>query len=403
MKKIKSAHIIAIVFGIILLSGIVGFFNLNSFIKPVAASLFNWSGEKTVSENIKGIESSIEGLINENVGFRTSYIQANGLVQKLMGKRVVNDIDPESSVIKLDNGYISFLAKELSNEALQDRADKISALNSFAHDNGIDFLYIQAPYKIAQDDQKLPAGLKDYSVSNAQALCSMLGEENVNVLNLIEIVRKQNKDWYSLYYRTDHHWTNEAAFWAYGEIAKTLSNDFNIEIDEKYYDTNSYSVRSYKNAFLGTQGKRVGSTYAGLDDINFFIPKFETDLEYQRQGLTLKGDFDATLLFDEQYVTGDIFKDFCYEASMGGNYGYIKITNKLNTNGKKVLLIKDSYANPVAPYLSLGVSELEVVDPRYFEDEMHMSITDYISQSNPDLVIMLYNPNALKDDTFFNY
>lgn len=403
MKKIKSAHIIAIVFGIILLSGIVGFFNLNSFIKPVAASLFNWSGEKTVSENIKGIESSIEGLINENVGFRTSYIQANGLVQKLMGKRVVNDIDPESSVIKLDNGYISFLAKELSNEALQDRADKISALNSFAHDNGIDFLYIQAPYKIAQDDQKLPAGLKDYSVSNAQALCSMLGEENVNVLNLIEIVRKQNKDWYSLYYRTDHHWTNEAAFWAYGEIAKTLSNDFNIEIDEKYYDTNSYSVRSYKNAFLGTQGKRVGSTYAGLDDINFFIPKFETDLEYQRQGLTLKGDFDATLLFDEQYVTGDIFKDFCYEASMGGNYGYIKITNKLNTNGKKVLLIKDSYANPVAPYLSLGVSELEVVDPRYFEDEMHMSITDYISQSNPDLVIMLYNPNALKDDTFFKY
>ncbi len=88
---------------------------------------------------------------------------------------------------------------------------------------------------------------------------------------------------------------------------------------------------------------------------------------------------------------------------MGGNYGYIKITNKLNANGKKVLLIKDSYANPVAPYLALSVSELEVVDPRYFEDEMHMSITDHISQSNPDLVIMLYNPNALKDDTFFNY
>ncbi len=306
MKKIKSAHIVAIVFGIILLSGIVGFFNLTSFIKPVVVSFFNWSGEKTVSENIKSIENSVEGLINENVGFRTSYIQANGLVQKLMGKRVVDDVDPDSSVIKLDNGYISFLAKELSNETLRDRADKISALNSFTDEKGIDFLYIQAPYKIAQDDQKLPAGLKDYAVSNAQSLCSMLGEENVNVLNLIDIAREQNKDWYSLYYRTDHHWTNETAFWAYGEIAKTLSNDFNIEIDEKYYDKNSYSVRSYKNAFLGTQGKRVGSTYAGLDDINFFIPEFETDLEYQRQELTLKGDFDATLLFDEQYVTGYI-------------------------------------------------------------------------------------------------
>lgn len=403
MKKIKSAHIVAIVFGIVLLSGIVGFFNLNSFIKPVVASLFNWSGEKPVSENIKSIENSIESLINENVGFRTTYIQVNGLAQKAMGKRVVDDIDPESSVIRLDNGYISFLAKELSNETLQERADKIAALADFTKDNGINFLYIQAPYKVAQDDQKLPDGLKDYAVSNAQKLCSMLGEKNVNVLNLIERIGEQNKDWYSLYYRTDHHWTNEAAFWAYGEIAKALSDDFNIEIDKNYYDINSYSVRSYKNAFLGTQGKRVGSTYAGLDDINFFIPKFETDLEYQRQGLTLKGDFDATLLFDEQYVTGDIFKDFCYGASLGGDYGYIKITNNLNTSGKRVLLIKDSYANPVASYLALGVSELEVVDLRYFEDEMNMSVTDFIAQSNPDIVIMLYNPNALKDDTFFKY
>ena len=386
-----------------MLSGIVGFFNLNSFIKPVVASLLNWSGEKAVSQNIKDIESSVESLINENVGFRTSFIQVNGLAQKLMGKRVVEDVDPESSIVKLDNGYISFVAKELSDTTLRDRADKISNLNSFVSEKGIDFLYIQAPYKIAQDNQKLPVGIKDYAVSNAQRLCSMLGKENVNVLNLIDVILEQSKDWYSLYYKTDHHWTNETAFWAYGEIAKALSDDFGFELDAKSYDINNYSLRSYKNAFLGTQGKRVGSTYSGLDDINFFIPKFETDLEYQRQGLLLKGNFDDTLLFDEQYVTGDIFKDFCYEASMGGNYGYVKVTNKQASGEKKVMLIKDSYANPVATFMALGVSELEVVDLRYFEGEMNMSLTDYIDQSKPDLVIMLYNANALKDNAFFNY
>ena len=68
-----------------------------------------------------------------------------------------------------------------------------------------------------------------------------------------------------------------------------------------------------------------------------------------------------------------------------------------------MLLIKDSYANPVATFMALGVSELEVIDLRYFEGEMNMSLTDYINQSNPDLVIMLYNANALKDNAFFNY
>ncbi len=403
MKKIKSAHIVTVVFGIILLGGIVGFFNLNSFIKPVVASLLNWSGEKSISKNITDIEDNVESLINENVGFRTSFIQVNGLTQKLLGKRVIEDIDPDSSVVKLDNGYISFVAKEIDNASLKAKADKISDLNSFLSEKGIEFLYIQAPYKIAEDNQLLPTGIKDYSVNNAQRFCSMLNEENVSVLNLIDIIREQDKDWYSLYYKTDHHWTNEAAFWAYGEIAKTLSEDFDFEIDEKSYNIDNFSIRSYKNAFLGTQGKRVGSTYSGLDDINFMIPQFETSLKYQRQGLLLEGDFDSTLLFDEQSVTGDIFKDFCYEASMGGNYGYIKVTNKLETGGKKVLLIKDSYANPLAPYLALGVSELEVIDLRYFESEMNMSVTEYIAQSNPDIVLMLYNPNALKDNTFFSY
>ena len=82
-------------------------------------------------------------------------------------------------------------------------------------------------------------------------------------------------------------------------------------------------------------------------------------------------------------------------ASLGGDFSYIKIANKLDTSEKKALIIKDSYANPLSTYLSLNVSELEVIDLRYFEDEMDMSVSEYIEQSNPDTVIMLYNPSAV--------
>ncbi|MBR5273287.1 MAG: hypothetical protein IKU25_07870 [Clostridia bacterium] len=404
MKKFGSTHVVAIVFAIIMVLGILGFFNLNSFIKPVgAAILYGWDSEKTASQNIIAIEDTIENTVNENIGMKTWFIQINGLLNKVIGKNTIDDVDPSSKVYKLDNGYLSFVADKISDENLQSKASHISELNSFLNEKNIGFLYVQAPYKIDEYDQKLPVSVKDYSVNNAQRLCSMLSSSGVETLNLIDLIREQDKDWYSLYFKTDHHWNNEAAFWAYGELAKRLNADYGFEIDEKHFNPDNYTIRTYEGGFLGSQGKRVGSTYAGVDDINFFIPNFETSVTYKRDSLIYEGSFDDALLFDETGITGSIFNDFSYEASMGGNHALITVTNHIETNGKKVLLVKDSYANPVATHLAISVSELDVIDLRYFEAETNMTLTEYINQSNPDVVVMLYNPNALKDNSFFNY
>ncbi len=405
MKKIRSAHIVAIVFGIIMIIGITGFFSVDSFLKPIYANILSWSSEKTVAKNLSSIEDGIEDVINENVGFRTSFIQVNGLAQKLMGKKVIADADASSSVIQLDNGYLVFNESKASDKNLQEKLNNLLNFKNYLDSKGTELLYIQAPAKIDGNDQQLPDGISDYSTENGERFCAMLDSAGIDFLNLTEKLREQNIDWYSMFFKTDHHWTNEAGFWAYNELAQHLNENYGFSIDQAHTDINSYTKKTYENAFLGSLGKRTGSTYSGVDDISFFIPEFETSFEYycQYKNLYRSGTFENTLLFEKEAITGDIFNDFCYAASLGGDFDYLKITNNLNPDGKKVLLIKDSFANPVATHLALDVSELEIIDLRMLATETNKTVKDYVEESNPDIVIILYSSQQLFKTSTFDF
>lgn len=393
----------AIAFGVIMILGIIGFFSINSFLKPLYASLRSWDSGKTVSQNLSAIEKSIENTINENVGFRTSFIQANGLAQKLLGKRVISDADVNSTVVKLNNDYLVFIEQQATDDSLQSNTNSVLELKNYLKSRGTEFLYVQAPTKIDGRDQQLPSGVSDYSTENGERFISMLDSAGVDTLNLIEKLRKEDVDWSSMFFKTDHHWTNETGFWAYTELAGVLSENYGFEIDQSHLDIDSYTKRTYNSVFLGSLGKRTGSTYSGLDDISFMIPKFETSFEYSCpiRNTYRSGKFEDSLLFEKQNITGNIFNDFCYSASLGGDFGYMKITNNLNPDGKKVMIIKDSFVNPVATHLSLDIAQLELIDLRMLATENNKTVKDCIEESNPDIVIILYSSaQLLKTETF---
>ncbi|MBR5273289.1 MAG: hypothetical protein IKU25_07880 [Clostridia bacterium] len=406
MKKICSAHIVAIIFGIVLIIGISGFFNVKTFLKPIYSALFfSWDSEKSAGKNISAIEKNIESIINDNVGMKNEYIEINGLAQKLVGKKLIEDADVSSRVIKLKNGHVTFAWTRLSDEIINDSADKITGLKEFLDDRGTDFLFVQSPYKNDDQNPLFPVGIEDYSIDNSMRFVSALREKNINTLNLIDRIREDNLDWYSLFFKTDHHWTNEAGFWAYGELAQYMNDNFGYNIDRNSWDINNYTVRTYEGAFLGSQGKRTGSLFAGVDDISFLIPKFETSLVYNNEikGIYRTGTFEQTLLFEKENISGSLYDDFCYAASLNGDFGLLKLTNNLDTSGKKVMIIKDSFANPVITFLAPNVSEITVVDMRLLKGETGKTLREVIEESNPDTVIMLYNHSQISKPECFDF
>ena len=83
-----------------------------------------------------------------------------------------------------------------------------------------------------------------------------------------------------------------------------------------------------------------------------------------------------------------------YEVFTGGNHTQIKIRTNIDTK-RKLLVVKDSYANAMLPFLVNNFSEITVVDLRYFTG----SLQDVIQNNELTDVLFLNNINTFNTDS----
>ncbi len=106
----------------------------------------------------------------------------------------------------------------------------------------------------------------------------------------------------------------------------------------------------------------------------------------------------------EQFKSSTLFKSEAlntkdkYEVFTGGNHPLINIKSTGDPS-KKLLLIKDSYANCFLPFLTSHYGEIFVVDLRYYYDNINTLIEN---NSITDL-LFLFNANTFNsDDSILN-
>ena len=244
---------------------------------------------------------------------------------------------------------------------------------------------MQAPYKIDPDQDLLPPGVYDYANQNVDGLLKAIESANVPTLDLRMRIRQEGMDFFSMFYRTDLHWTTQAGFWAFQKAAKELNERFGYEIDQHTSDGGQYQLETFKNIFLGSAGKRTGAYYAGVDDFSLLKPLFATDLsvEVPQAGISVRGSFEDVFFHRENLRCG--FLTNPYFAYMGTSYQKT-IKNHLPSNGKKVMIVKDSFAEVVIPYFAVAFQQVEAVDLRFAHSK---SLLEQIDAVQPDLVVFI--------------
>ncbi len=330
------------------------------------------------------------------ISFEHAYIELNTMFETAMGKTVFTDAS--NTVVKLENSYLASITSQNGEVALY--AENLLELQAFLEEKDIDLLYVQTPYKISAEDTQLVTGLENYANENADAYLAAIAGE-VDYIDLRQEMQDDGVSHYDFFFKTDHHWTPEAAFWAFGTLAETLNSSYGFAIDPSYYDIDNYTVTVYQDWFLGSQGKRVGTWVAGVDDISLITPNFETDFVFEipASDIYKTGDFTETMIDYSNIETKDYWDLSAYHAYTGGDYPLNIMINNLNPDGKKVLLVRDSFSCAFAPFLALGCSQLDCIDLRYYKEE---SLMDYIDQNNYDMVIIMRNPSTLdaENNTF---
>lgn len=189
------------------------------------------------------------------------------------------------------------------------------------------------------------------------------------------ILREHEEE--DIYYKTDHHWKTLAAFYVYQEWAK--AQGYHVPV------FNDYQIEIVTNSFEGTIQSKLGIKTAG-DTIELFKNRKETDFTVQREG----SESLENSLYD--YTALDT-KDK-YAVYLGGNTGLLKISTNAECE-RKILVIKDSYANCFIPFMLGEFQVIDVVDLRY--DRQRLS--KRIAEGGYTDILFLYNASGFAEDT----
>lgn len=182
-----------------------------------------------------------------------------------------------------------------------------------------------------------------------------------------------------LYYRTDHHWTTLGAYYGYLAYcdAKGLTP---VPLE-------SMTAQTVTEEFAGTLYSRVNDYNHKKDTITIYTnPADELTVTYVDTGEVTDS------LYNLDYVTE---KDK-YSLFLNNIHPLIEIENLAADSQDELVLIKDSYANSMVPFLAHHYKKIYVFDTRYYRDgpssflEEHNDITD---------LLLLYNMNTLDGDT----
>jgi hypothetical protein len=110
-----------------------------------------------------------------------------------------------------------------------DKANEVIELNSFLLSKNIPFVFSVVSYKI----EKAEVPIIDNEVSNKEYLKDTIRNVGISVIDWSEDIDKSGKDFFSMYYKTDHHWKAESGLWATGVIAKFCKNQYGFSVSVK--------------------------------------------------------------------------------------------------------------------------------------------------------------------------
>ena len=341
-----------------------------------------------IEKKAENVEKKIDEWTGKNLfGYYKLAEAGRGYVDSIGWGLVRPDKD---ALMPLGDGAWTF-AYPRDKDAIQEKSVSLAALAQTVAENDGQFLYIQAPFKVDPYGDFAVNGMFDFSNQNCDDLLGKLQAQGIATLDLRQDLHRwaqaEHISYHDYFFRTDHHWKPETALRAAKVVGDKL-REHGIPVDDSHYDLQEFDVEVLPKFFLGSQGKKATLARTEPDDFSILHPRFHTEIRLNIPDKNIHANGDFELSYDKKQVERCDY----YGLSPYGMYGYgdravMDIENLLMPpTDKKVLIIKDSFCDTMAPMLSLGIRNLMMLDVRYFIG----SVKNYIAVHKPDVVIVMY-------------
>ena len=282
---------------------------------------------------------------------------------------------------RLENGvYIGRNGQLLEQIEVADEnhlAANIKAIKSFSESQSkIPVRMMLVPDAANVLNHSLPALAKP---EDQTQMFSMVRKDLGDSVEWIDVSTELNKHkTEKIYYKTDHHWTTLGAFYAFQAAAPSLGIEGDL--------SGKYVSHAVSNSFNGMLASKSGVNLGEKEQIDIYVPTEEdTDLiiDYVDEGKRSTSLYDSSKLKEKDQ----------YTVFLGGNSSLLDIRT-VSTSTKRLLLVKDSFANSFIPFLTPYYREIVVVDPRYYSG----TINDLMDSYRISEVLFLYSGNTFFKD-----
>ena len=297
----------------------------------------------------------IESAVNDQFVARPFWVDLKAATEALLGKQ-------ENNGILLGKEHTLFKKRfVLPTQALTN----VRYLDEFlALVKDLPVSAVLVPGSDAVWTDRLPSGVPQLDHG---ALISQWATDK-GLINLLPAFKASTED---LYYRLDHHWNLNGAYLAYTELCEAWGLE--------PMPLSSFTVETV-NGFKGTYANQGQPGSSDSETLSFIDP---TIVDYQI------GDQHFTSLIDRKALQGSDK----YAAFLHGNPGLATITVREAANPRHLIVIKDSYANSLIPFMTAHFDRITVIDLRSFNGSLQALLAQ-----GADQILYLQNFHQFADD-----
>ena len=311
---------------------------------------------------------SLSDWIADHFPMRDLFMGVKTEVEIVSGRREINRI-----YIGEDNYLIERYEAPENTERITDTLVKFY---DRVKDTGVDVRLMLVPTAVTIYEDKLPAYAPEADqMETAKLLYEATGIPAVDCSEKLLAGAQEGQ----IYYRTDHHWTTFGAYLGYAAYCE--------EEGIEPVPLEALEAETVTEEFAGTLYSKVND-YTHMKDAITVYTNQEDRLRVTYE--------DTGEVSDSLYNFDYLQEKDKYSLFLNNIHPLVEIENETAPSDDVLMLIKDSYANSMVPFLTHHYKKIYVFDTRYYKDgpssflEEHGEVTD---------VLILYNMNTLDGDT----
>ena len=311
--------------------------------------------------------SDFETYLTDQFVFRDQWIAAKALAERAAGKGENNGVylcDQDTLISRFETPDPERVA------------DNLDYVNKLVENVDIPVYFSLIPGKVSVWADRLPDGAPNASEEDILAQAEERTQARwVDIAAALEARKGED-----IYYRLDHHWTSLGAYYGYAALMEAMGLEAAPLSD--------YEKTTVSTDFNGTTYSSSGVRWMAPDAIDIYVPE---------EGIAVTAwngsQPEAGVLYDWSKLE---VKDK-YSFFLGGNKPLVVVEGR-NTDGPRLLVIRDSYSDSLAPFLTADFSQVHLFDPRYNKTP----VSQYVAENEIDQVLVLYSvANFVSDGNLF--